>query len=226
MCAQLIKGKLVFDNYYEMLNPSHTAILVIDMQKDGCDPNGYFGRKGANVGLVASIIPNLAKFLDLARSQKVKVIYVNQITLKNGLSDSPAWLYLKKYAYKLIPPADKPEDDYMIEETEGQKVVEDLTPKTGDIIVEKSRASGFINTSLNLILHSNGIQTLVITGESSYGCVLNTLMDASCYDYYTVVARDLIIGPNEELHQLAMRLIQARYICLASGEIINEWNKY
>lgn len=226
MSAQKIKGKLVFESYYEILNPSHTAVLVVDMQKDGCVPNGYFGRKGANVNLVASIIPGLAKFLDIARSKLVKIIYVNQLTLRNGLSDSPAWLYLKKYAYKLIPPALGLEDDYMVEGTEGQKIVDELTPKEGDIVIEKSRASGFINTPLNMMLRSNGIQTVVVTGESSYGCVLNTLMDASCYDYYTVVVKDLVIGPNEELHQLAMKLIQARYSCLTSSEIIEEWNKY
>lgn len=225
MSAQEIKRKLVFESYYEILNPSHTAVLVIDMQKDGCSLNGYFGRKGANVSLVANIIPSLAKFLDIARRKMVKVIYINQLTLRGGLSDSPAWLYLKKYAYKLIPPALGLEDDYMIEGTEGQKVVDELTPKDGDIVIEKSRASGFINTPLDLILRSNRTQTVVITGESSYGCVLNTLMDASCYDYYTVVAKDLVIGPNEELHQLAMKLIQARYICLTSSEIIDEWNK-
>lgn len=226
MSAQQIKGKQVFDTYYEILNPSHTAVLVIDMQNDGCSPNGYFGRKGANVSMVANIIPNLARFLDIARQKMVKVVFVNQLTLRYGLSDSPAWLHLKKYAYKLVPPATGLEDDYMIEGTEGQKVVEELKPKEGDIIIEKSRASGFINTPLDLILRSNGIYTVVVTGESSYGCVLNTLMDASCYDYYSIAVKDLIIGPNEELHQLAIKLIQARYDCLTSSEIIKEWEKY
>lgn len=220
-----IKGKQVYSNYEEILSPKHTAVLIIDMQKEGIDPNGYFARKGANVSIVAGIVPSLAFFIKKARSVGTKVIYVNQITLRDGRGDSPAWLHLKEYAYKLIPPATGLEDDYMIEGTEGQKVIEEIAPEPSDIIVEKSRASGFLNTPLNLILRSNGIETVVITGESSYGCVLNTLMDASCYDYYTIVAEDLIAGPNKELHEMALKLIKPRYDCLKSTEILKIWGK-
>lgn len=223
---KIIKGKEVFENYYEMLNPKHTALLVIDMQKEGYDPKGYFARKGANVSIVAKIVPALAFFIKEAREANVRVVYVNQITLKEGRSDSPAWLHLKEHAYKLIPPAMGLEDDYMVEGTEGEKVIEELKPEEGDIIIRKSRASGFVNTPLHGILRSNGIETVVISGQSSYGCALNTLMDASCYDYYVVVAEDLIAGPNKGLHEAALKLIKPRYDCLHSSEITSEWGKH
>jgi nicotinamidase-related amidase len=89
--------------------------------------------------------------------------------------------------------------------------------------VEKSRASGFVNTPLDLILRSNGIRTVVVTGESSYGCVLNTVMDASCYDYYTVVVEDLIAGPNQDLHEAALKLMRPRHDVLKSAEILEVW---
>lgn len=93
-------------------------------------------------------------------------------------------------------------------------------------MLRKCRASGFINTQLNGILRSNGIETVVITGESSYGCALNTLMDASCYDYYVIVVEDLIAGPNKELHEAALKLIKPRYDCIPYSRIIEEWKKY
>jgi nicotinamidase-related amidase len=222
---KIIKGKPVFENYSEMLDPRHTAVLVIDMQKEGIAPKGYFGRKGANVQLVAAIVPPLAAFLRAARDAGAKVVYVNQTTLREGKGDSPAWLHLKEHSYKLVPPAMGLEDDYMIQGTEGQQVIPDLAPGPNDIVVEKGRASAFIHTSLNLILGSNGIESLVITGESSYGCALNTLMDATCYDYYTVVAQDLIAGPNQRLHEIALELIRARYDCLPSSHITKIWRK-
>lgn len=220
-----IKGKQVYENYEEMLDPQHTAVLVIDMQKEGVDPNGYFGRKGADVSIVARIVPPLAEFLTAARSAGVKVVYVNQITLLDGKGDSPAWLHLKEHAYKLVPPALGLEDDYMMQGTEGQRVVPELAPEPEDLVVEKNRASGFVNTPLNLLLRSNGVETVVITGESSYGCALNTLMDATCYDYYTVVTEDLIAGPNKALHEAALQLIRARYDCLCSSEIVRIWQE-
>ena len=112
---KIIKGKEVFENYQEMLNPKHTALLIVDMQKEGYDPEGYFGRIGADVSMVASIVPRLAGFINEARKVKAKVIYANQITLRDGRGDSPAWLHLKEHAYKLVPPAIGLKDDYMIE---------------------------------------------------------------------------------------------------------------
>lgn len=220
-----VKGKQVYDSLEELLDPRHTAVLVVDMQRDGYDPQGYFARIGANVELVRAIVPKLADFLGEARRAGVQVVYVNQVCLREGRSDSPAWLHLKLRAYKLIPPALGPEDDYMVEGTEGQQVIDDLRPQQGDLLVEKTRASGFVNTHLDRLLRANGIETVVITGESSYGCVLNTVMDASCYDYYTIVAEDLVIGPNEQFHEAALMLMRPRYLCTASEEIMRVWNR-
>lgn len=218
-----IKGKAIYSSYSEMLSPEHTAVLVVDMQNEGIDPHGYFGRIGADVGAVARIVVPLGRFLAASRKAGVRVVYVVQTTLRDGKGDSPAWLHLKERAYKLVPPAMGLADDYMVLGTEGQQVIEEIRPSPSDTIVEKSRASGFVNTPLDLILRSNGIRTVVVTGESSYGCVLNTVMDASCYDYYTVVVEDLIAGPNQDLHEAALKLMRPRHDVLKSAEILEVW---
>ncbi|MGQ9629319.1 MAG: cysteine hydrolase family protein [bacterium] len=221
----VIKGKQVFENLSEMVEPKHTAVLVIDMQNEACIQKGYFAKIGADLSSVGAIVSPLAKFLKSARRAGVKVVYLQQTTLKDGLGDSPGWLHLKEVAYKLKPPATGPEDDYMIEGSWGHEIVEELKPKESDIVVRKYRASGFVNTPLNSVLRSNGIETVVVTGTSSYGCVLNTVMDASCYDYYTIVVRDLVAGPNRELHDLSLKLMGSRFDCVESEAIMKEWEK-
>jgi nicotinamidase-related amidase len=220
---QILKGKEVYDNIFEIINPEHTAVLVIDMQNDLCQPDGYFGRRGSDISITRGIVLPLAKFLEEARSVGVKIIYLQQSTPPNAVGDSPAWLRFKQIAYGLKPGE---KDDYMVEGTRGYEWVEELKPREGDIIVKKTHATGFVNTPLDLILRSNGIKSLVITGAASYGCVLNTVMDASCYDYYIVLVKDLLAGPNRELHEAALKIMGRRYDCVESAAILAEWARY
>ena len=60
----------------------------------------------------------------------------------------------------------------------GAETVEEIAPQPGDVVVKKHRVSGFIHTSLDQVLRSNGIQSVVVTGTATSGCVLGTALDA------------------------------------------------
>jgi nicotinamidase-related amidase len=86
----------------------------------------------------------------------------------------------------------------------------------GDVTVHKHRSSAFFGTNLDMILRSNGIQTLVFTGCTTEGCVESTVRDAGFLDYFTVVARDGVQSDVPELHEASIRVMEAYRADLAT----------
>lgn len=76
-----LKGKKVYNKLSELVDPAHTAILVIDMCNEPTHQKGYFARKGANLSAVAEIVNPIADFLKVARESGVLVIHVQQSNL-------------------------------------------------------------------------------------------------------------------------------------------------
>ncbi len=69
----------------------------------------------------------------------------------------------------------------------------------------------------------NGIQTAVIVGEETNGCILTTARSAMYHDYYVVVLGDCVGSPKTELHEAALTLLKEQLS--TSAEIITEWKK-
>ena len=65
-----------------------------------------------------------------------------------------------------------------------------LEPATGDMVVTKQYPSAFFGTPLASTLHADGIDTLLITGYSTSGCVRATALDALCHGFAPFVVRD------------------------------------
>lgn len=217
-----LKGKSVYTTLKEMIVPEHAAVLVIDMCNEPTHQKGYFARKGADLSAVAAIVEPVSELLEAARRVETLVVHVQQANLRDGRSDSPAWLRLKNIAYKFSA-EDGPNDDYCIDGTWGAEINPKLTPQQGDVVVKKQHASAFIGTNLDMVLRSSRIETAVIVGTSSYGCVLNTAMDASCFDYYTVIVEDLIAGPNKKLHAAALDILRSRHDMALKSDILRIW---
>jgi ureidoacrylate peracid hydrolase len=70
------------------------------------------------------------------------------------------------------------------------KIVDELTPVLGDVIVEKSCYSGFRGTKLDEILKSFQIEYLIFTGVTTNVCVESTLRDAYFLDYWPMIVSD------------------------------------
>ena len=80
---------------------------------------------------------------------------------------------------------------YTAEGSEGQAILDELASRPGDLVVKKYRSSGFWGTNLDLLLRSNGIKSIVVTGCTTEGCVESTARDALFNDYYVVISRGL-----------------------------------
>ena len=93
---------------------------------------------------------------------------------------------------------------------------ERLPIKDTDIIIEKTHASSFHGTTLDEQLRSRGVDSLVVTGLTTSGCVRATAVDGLQYDYRVVVTREACGDRNEEAQAANLYDLQAKYADVAS----------
>jgi nicotinamidase-related amidase len=217
-----IEGKQVLTELTELVDPAHTALIVVDMQRDFCVPGGAFDRLGVDISMYPPIIPRLARLIEAARAAEVKVIYVQMTVLPNRASESPAQIRFNLRLHLVSHGGVKPLQ-YTTEGSEGQRIIDELAPCDGDLIVKKYRSSGFWGTNLDMLLRSNGIQSVVMTGITTEGCVESTARDALFNDYYVVIAEDCVASDDREQHDASLLLMRHRFDIASGDEILGIW---
>ena len=154
-----IEGKTVLTELEELVEPSHTALIVIDMQRDFIEPDGLFGSLGIDLSMYAESRPRLAALLGAARKAGTAVMHLQNTALPDRKSDSPAQirfnLRMHKDARRNQPPL-----RYTIPGTPGHEFAPEFTPREDELVVRKYRSSGFWGTNLAMLLRSNGIKTV------------------------------------------------------------------
>ena len=217
-----IEGKQVFTELSELVAPAHTALLLIDMQCDFVEPDGLFGSLGIDLTMYDQTRPRLAVLLAAARRHGVLVVHVQNTALPNRMSDSPAQIRFNLRMHKRAR-RDGPPLQYTVPGTPGHEFAGELTPLPGELVVRKYRSSAFWGTNMELLLRSNGIQTVVVGGCTTEGCVESTARDAMFCDHYVVIADDCVGSDDREQHDASMLLMSHRFDMASSPEIAAVW---
>ncbi len=207
----------------ELVDPRHTALVIVDMQRDFVEPDGAFGRIGVELRLYEAMRPRLARLLAAARRAEVAVVHIQMSTLPGGVSDSPAQLRFNMLMHGSLHGPRSP-----LRYTEvgsfGHEFVDELKPESGELIVPKWRSSAFWGTNLDLLLRSNSVQSLVVTGCTTEGCVESTARDAMFNDYYVVIADDCVASDDPALHDASLFLMAHRFDMAKGSEIAQVWD--
>ncbi|MEE4146591.1 MAG: isochorismatase family protein [Halieaceae bacterium] len=96
-----------------------------------------------------------------------------------------------------------------------------LGRRPGDLLIEKHWASAFHGTRLNAALRGLGVDSLVVTGLTTSGCVRASAVDGLQYEYRVVVVRDAVADRNQAAHEANLFDLQAKYADVqSSGEVI------
>jgi nicotinamidase-related amidase len=218
-----VEGKDVFTELAELVDPEHTALLLIDMQHDFVDAGGLFASLGIDVSMYHGSVPKLAGLLDEARRASVLVIHVQNTALPNRMSDSPAQIRFNLRMHEGHRPDGAPLR-YSVPGTPGHEFVRELTPHEGEIVVRKYRSSAFWGTNLELLLRSNSIKTVVVGGCTTEGCVESTARDAMFNDLYVVIAADCVASDDHEQHDASMLLMRHRFDMATAADIRAVWH--
>nr|WP_280521086.1 pyrimidine utilization protein B [Croceicoccus mobilis] len=182
------------------MDPSNTAVVVIDMQNAYATEGGYVDLAGFDISGAAGVIGNIGRVLDVARGAGMPVVYLqngwDSDYVEAGGPGSPNWH--KSNALKTM--RDRPELHGKLLARGGwdYELVDALKPHPGDIRVHKTRYSAFFNSQLDSVLRSRGIRTIVFVGIASNVCVESTLRDAFHLEYFGVMLEDAThhLGPD------------------------------
>ena len=199
----------------EKIAPAHTAVVVIDMQNDFCDPQGFVATKrGTDLTDTRAVIPKLIKLLDAARKVKAKVVLVQMSTTDNDLT-GPIMDRLRRISAN---ERTCPEGSW------GAELIPEIVPAPDDIIVYKNRYSAFIKSDLDKKLKVMGIKTLIMTGVATNVCVESTARDGYMLDFYILVPQDLVACAHQELQDVSIRNLQSYFGTITSAqEIMDSW---
>jgi ureidoacrylate peracid hydrolase len=176
-----------------------SAIVVVDMQNAFASKNGMLDIAGVDISGAPEVVRTTARVLDAARRSGMPVIYL-QMGFKPDLSNSggpsaPNWH--KELALRLMACRPELNGTLLTEGTWDFAIVDALKPQDGDLVVVKSRYSGFANTTLDADLRARGIRYLFFTGIATNVCVETTLRHAFVLDYWPILISDAVMpaGP-------------------------------
>jgi nicotinamidase-related amidase len=217
-----IEGKQVFTELGELVDPVHTALVVVDMQRDFCIPGGAFDNLGIDISMYPPMIPRLARLIEGARAAGVRIVYIQMTQLPNRAIESPAQIRFNLRMH-LASIGEVEPLTYTADGSEGQMVIDELAPQPGDQIVKKYRSSGFWGTNLDMLLRSNAIQSVVMTGCTTEGCVESTARDALFNDYYVVIAEDCVASDDRAQHDASLLLMRHRFDVVSGDDILGVW---
>ena len=209
-----IGGKLIYDTIQELVDPKHTALLVIDIQNDH-GPRGFLAEHGSDVSWATKIVPTVKRVIAEARRRGMPVIFTSNTVSKDlGTETPPQLRFLSRSAHRVGGFS-----GYEAEGTWGNEVLDELERQPHEPWIVKFRSSAFHGTRLEFLLKSARIETAIVVGLVTEGCVESTVRDLVSHGYYPVVLRDCVTSSRKDLHDAAMLVMSARYDVITSEEL-------
>lgn len=173
-----IKAEILSD---VLQSTSATAVIVVDMQRDFCAPEGALGSAGIDITRNMQIVQPIEGFVSQMRAKGVMIIWVHQ--QQTALTTSKAALRrIRRVTERL---------SLCVDGTPGAELVDGIGAEDDDARVRKYRYSAFVGSTLDMLLRSQDIETVVICGTAANACVDSTARDAAQLDYNVIVCADL-----------------------------------
>ena len=169
-----------------------SAILVIDLAKAWTDLSSPIGTD------LSSVLKETIRILHIARRKYIPVFFTT-MAYEPDLRDCGD-VVLKKV----------PLQKMLVKGSEWVQIHPDLEMQPNEVLIVKQRASAFFGTSLLSQLIAKKIDTLIITGCSTSGCIRGTSQDAHDYNFHTIIPREAVGDRSPTAHEANLFDINAR----------------
>ncbi len=189
-------------------DPSRTALIVIDMQRDFVEPGGFGETLGNNVALLAAIVPTVRGLLDWCRANGVRVIHTRE-GHRADLADCPP-AKRERGNPKLRIGDPSPMGRILIDGEPGNDIVAALAPLPGETVIVKPGKGAFYATALGDILRLQGITHLLFAGVTTEVCVQTTMREANDRGYDCLLIEDATESYFPEFKRAAIEMIRAQ----------------
>lgn len=104
------------------------------------------------------------------------------------------------------------------ERTPEREIHPAIVPQPGELVLTKRRTGPFSTTNLDEMLKKQGIETLVLMGISTSGCVLSTVRWAADIDYRLIVISDCCADRDDEVHRVLMEKVFPRQASVVTAQ--------
>ncbi|AUV81941.1 isochorismatase [Salinigranum rubrum] len=184
---------------------SDPVLVVVDLQVGFTDPENPLG------GDLTGVIERTNDLLDAAHASDVPVVFTRIVSTHPDHADFGIW-------QEKIPRLDTL--------TAGSKWVdidERLSLENGDHVLDKRQASAFHETELGSMLVAWGVDTVVVTGCTTSGCIRATVVDACAHGYRTVVPGEAVGDRAPEPHESNVFDMDAKYADVRPTDEVAEY---
>lgn len=178
------------------IDPTKTALLIVDLQNDFLDPEGAYGRAGQTAEAIAALPQKVKPLADALRAKGGYVVST-QFTLVPGRGGEPL---ISPHLKELRPFLKK--GDFQ-PGAWGHQLVDLLQP--ADFYVEKVAYSAFFQSRLEFVLKKAAVETLFVCGIVTNGGVASTVRDAHVRDFRTFVLEDGCAAFSHRTHEAALQ---------------------
>ena len=178
---------------------SHPAVLVVDFSCGFTDAECTLGAD------MTEQVEATKRLLDAARAKGLPVVFTT-IGYEPSLKDGGLWLQ------KVPALADLQVGGRWVE------IDARLEPRDDESIVLKKGASAFFGTNLPSILISQGVDSVILCGATTSGCIRATAIDLLQYGYPTIVPRECVADRAQAPHDANLFDINAKYADVVSIE--------
>lgn len=197
-------NKIVYNTIEEILDPSHTALVVWDVQHG--TTKVIFNKE--------EFSKNLNSVVELARKSNIPIFFT-PIQIPSKRFESSAIIYtLGKLGF-----------DRLFEQFTAEDRDFTLKPKEDEIVINKHTGSIFIDTGFERMLRNAGIITVVFTGIATEFGVESSARDAFNRGFYSVVVSDCVSSPSKDGHNRSLENMKSLITIINSKELDNIWSE-
>lgn len=193
------------------IEPSKTALLIIDMQhvfitravmKNATEQEKRHAERWEQFyrAIDDVVVPNNKRLLEFFRQHNIEVIFAKIQCLKKNGEDRSLDQKATGYNELLLPPGDPLAE-----------IVPELSPREDEIVIRKTTDSALTGSSLRLILHNMGIDTVVVTGVLTDQCVSGTVRSLADESFKVWLIEDACRAATEKIHNNELEILNNIY---------------